>query len=128
MLTGSDVLVTPGLLKAKFRLPLRHLICPPLRRRQELAALPADAAIPGAVLARASLDAVAAAATGARTLVGVTRTELLLGAVSALCGAAAVLLLAITGRSDLLACAKALAFAAAWALISLLAMLPALKK
>ena len=128
VLTGSDVLVTPGLLKAKFRLPLKRLICPPLRRRQELAALPADAAVPGAVLARASLDAVAAAATGARTLVGVTRTELLLGAVSALCGAAAVLLLAITGRSDLLDCAKALAFAAAWALISLLAMLPALKK
>ena len=128
VLTGSDMLITRGLLKAKFRLPLKRLSCPPLRKRLALAELPADMAAPGAVLARSSLDSVTAAATGARALVGVTRAELLLGALSALCGIIAVLLLAITGKADLLDCAKALGFSCAWALISALALLPALKK
>ena len=128
VLTGSDMLITHGLLKAKFRLPLKRLACPQLRARRELAQRLSDDAVPGAVLAKSSLDSAAAAATGARTLVDVTRTELVLGAVSALCGVAAVLLLAITGKSDMLDCAKTLAFAGAWALISLLALIPALKK
>ena len=127
VLTGSDMLITPGLLRAKFRLPLKRLVCLPLRKRQELTQPSADA-VPGAVLAKPSLDAFAAADVGARTLVGVTRTELILAAMSALCGIAAVFLLAITGKMEALSCARALAFAGAWALISLLALIPALKK
>ena len=128
VLTGSDVLITPGLLRAKFRLPLKRLVCPPLRRRQELSALPAEDAVPGAVLARPSLDSLAAADAGARTLVGVTRAELILGGLAALCGIAGAFVLAITGKMEALSSARALAFAGAWALISLLALIPALKK
>lgn len=128
VLTGSDMLVTPGLLKAKFRLPLKRLVCPPLRARHGLSQRSAEEAVPGAVLARPTPDALAEASLGARTLVDVTRTELILGAVSAALGILGVFALAITGRSDALDCAKLLGFAAAWGLISLLAMLPALKK
>ncbi|MBR4131679.1 MAG: hypothetical protein IKT99_01760, partial [Oscillospiraceae bacterium] len=63
-----------------------------------------------------------------RTLVDVTRAELVLAGLAALCGAAAVFLLAIMGKTEVLDCAKVLAFAGAWALISLLALIPALKK
>ena len=128
VLTGSDMLLTHSLLKAKFRLPLSRLTCPKLRRRQELAALPTDMAVPGAVLSRPTLDAFAAAVLGARTLVGVTRGELILGGLAALCGAAGLFLLAITGKMAAVSCANLIAFTAAWTLISLLALIPALKK
>ena len=128
VLTGSDMLITKGLLKAKFRLPLKRLVCPQLPARRELAQRAAENAVPGAVLSKSSLDSSAAAALGARTLVDVTRIELVLAGLAALCGAAAVFLLTITGKTEVLDCAKALAFAGAWALISLLALIPALKK
>ena len=127
VLTGSDMLITPGLLRAKFRLPLKRLVSLPLRKRQELPQPAADA-VPGAVLSKSALDSFAAAALGARTLVGVTRAELILAGLAALCGIAVAFLLAITGKMDALNCARALAFAGAWALISLLALIPAFKK
>ena len=127
VLTGTDMLITPGLLRAKFRLPLKRLVSLPLRKRQELPQPAADA-VPGAVLSKSSLDSYAAAALGARTLVGVTRAELILGGLAALGGIALAFLLAITGKMDALNCARALAFAGAWALISLLALIPAFKK
>lgn len=128
VLTGSDMLITHGLLKAKFRLPLKRLVCPKLRARLELARRAEDAAVPGAVLSRPTLDAFAAAVLDARTLVGVTRGELILGGLAALSGAAGLFLLAIIGKMEAVSCANLLAFTAAWALISLLAMIPALKK
>ena len=128
VLTGSDVLLTPALLRAKFRLPLKRLVCPPLRARRELAALPADMAVPGAVLARPSLDSFTAAVLGARSLVGVTHAELILGLLAAFTGIAIVFVLSITGKMEQLGCARLLAFTALWALISGLALLPVLKK
>ena len=65
---------------------------------------------------------------GARSLVGVTHAELILGLLAAFTGIAIVFVLSITGKMEQLGCARLLAFTALWALISGLALLPVLKK
>ena len=128
VLTGSAVLITGGMLRTRFKLPLKNLASPPLRERMELARRTEDGAMPCALLGRPSLESYSNAMRGARMLTGCTLVCLVLAALAALSGVGLAFYYALTGSFPEISCAKMLLFAAAWAVLSGLAMLPALKK
>ncbi len=128
VLTGTDVLITRGMLRSKFRLNLHNLVNPPLRERLELSRVGENGAVPCALLGKPSLESFAGAVRGARTLTGCTRVCLILGALAVLSGVGALFYFAVTGGLETISCARMLLFQCAWALLSAIAMLPALKK
>ena len=128
VLTGSDVLITRGMLRTRFKLPLKNLSAPPLRERMELVRRTEEGAMPCALLGRPSLEAYASAMRGAKSLTGCTLVCLVLAALAAVCGVGLAFWFAVTGRFPEISCAKMLLFVAAWALLSALAMLPTLRK
>ena len=128
VLTGSDVLISRGMLKSKFRLDLEDLVCPPLRQRLELSRAGEQGAVPCALLGKPSLESFYAAVSGARSLSRCTRVCLVLGAVSAVIGIGSLFYLAFTGAMETVSCAKMLLYIFAWALLSAVALIRVLKK
>lgn len=128
VLAGTDVLITPKMLRAKFRLPLRKLVWPPLRERVELASGSAEGAESGALLSRPSLEALVSVCSGARSLTLCTWVCLALGVLAALSGVGLLFFRAIGGAFETVSCAGMLLFMCAWALVSGIALLPVLKK
>ena len=128
VLTGSDVLISRGMLQSKFRQDLEDLVCPPLRQRLEFSRAGERGAVPCALLGKPSLESFTAAVNGARALSRCTRICLVLGALAALLGIGVLFYLAVTGALDAVSCAKMLLFMCVWGLLSAAALIPVLKK
>lgn len=129
VLTGSDVLVTPGLLRAKFRLPLERLVCPPLRERIAAGELNADDDdLQAALIARPGLEVMGAVCMGARALVTAVRASVLLSILAGAVGMLVIFLLAISSAFEVVSCSQLLAFALIWVVFFLIAAFSVLKK
>ncbi len=128
VLTGSDVLVSPALLRDQFDLPLTHLVCPPLRERMACGKQMAKADdLQGALIAKPGLAVMSAVCMGARALVAAVRAMVVLSILSGTIGLLIVFLLGLSG-SQVVSCMQMLAFMSIWAGASGLAALYVLKK
>ena len=129
VLSCSDVLITPAMLRSKFRLPLERLSCPPLRERMRCAEIMAGGDdLQGAVVAKAGLEPISAVCMGAKALVTAVHAALVLSVLAGAVGMIVVYLLATSDSMELVTCARLLGFALVWAMGFLLAALSVLKK
>lgn len=121
VLAGSDVLVTPGLLRAKFRLPLERLACPPLRERMLSSDLVADEEdLQGAVIARPGLAVMGAVVLGARAMVTSVRGCVILSVIAGIMSMIVVFLLALSGAMYAVSCVELLGFLLIWLVLFLI--------
>ena len=129
VITGGDVLITPTMLRAKFRLSLDRLVCPPLRERLRCASVTADGEdLQGALVAKDGLEPISAVCMGARALVTAVRTALALSVLAGAVGMIVIFLLATTDGMALVTCAKLLGFTLIWGAAFLISALSVLKK
>ncbi len=129
VLAGYDVLISPLLLRAKFRLPLERLISPPLRERMRYAGLTAGGEdLQGALVAKPGLEAVSAVCMGARSLVTAAHAGLILSVLGGIVGMIVIFLLGISDMMNLVNCGRLLAFALIWAGAALISSLSVLRK
>ena len=129
VISGGDVLITPAMLRAKFRLPLERLACPPLRERLQCAGITAgEEDLQGAVVAKGGLEPISAVCMGASALVTAVHTALVLSVLAGVVGMIVVFLLAVSNAMELVTCAKLFGFALIWGILFLIAALSVLKK
>ncbi|MBE6933173.1 MAG: hypothetical protein E7464_07335 [Ruminococcaceae bacterium] len=129
VISGGDVLITPAMLRAKFRLPLDRLICPPLRERLRCAGITACGEdLQGAVVAKGGLEPISAVCMGAKALVTAVHTALVLSVLAGIVGMIVIFLLATTDGMALVTCARLLGFALIWGAAFLIAAMSVLKK
>ena len=129
VISGGDVLITPAMLRAKFRLPLDRLVCPPLRERLRCASITAGGEdLQGAVVAKDGLEPISAVCMGAKALVTAVHTALVLSVMAGVVGMIVIFLLATSDGMVLVTCAGLLGFALIWGAAFLIAALSVLKK
>lgn len=115
ILVGSDVLVTPKLLRSKFRLPLEHLEFPPLRERMTFSELSAgEDDRQGAIIARPGLPGIGTVCMGARALVTAVYASTVLSILAGIIGIAIVFMLAVSGSLSIVSCSKMFVYALVW--------------
>ncbi len=129
VITGGDVLITAAMLRAKFRLPLDRLVCPPLRERLHCAGITAGGEdLQGAVVAKGGLEPISVVCMGASALVTAVRTALVLSVLAGVVGMIVIFLLATSDGMALVTCAKLFGFGLIWAIAFLIAAFSVLKK
>ena len=129
VIAGGDVLMTAAMLRAKFRLPLSRLVCPPLRERLLCAGITAGGEdLQGAVVAKGGLGPISAVCMGARALVTAVHTALVLSVLAGVVGMIVIFLIATSDGMALVTCARLFGFTLIWGLAFLIAACSVLKK
>lgn len=129
VLSCTDVLITPAMLRTKFRMPLPRLVCPPLRERMRCAEITADENdLQGAVVAKAGLEPISAVCLGAKAFITAVHTALVLSVLAGAVGMIVLFLMATSDSMGFVTCAGLIGFALVWALGFLITALSVLKK
>lgn len=129
VLVGSDVLVTPGLLRSRFRLPLDRLQFPPLRDRMMYSELSAgEEDLQGAWISRPGLEIMGALCMGARALVSAVRASVVLSLLSGVLGMVMIFILGVSGELTVVSCAQMLGYLLVCAVPFLIAAFSVLKR
>ena len=121
VLTGSDFMLTDGLLRAKFSINTRRIVFPGLEEREALAQIEADDSAPALALAtRNDLAAYAYAVSGARALSLACKLGIAIHLIGGILGMLIMAVLAYLGTTELLTPTHVLLYQLVWLVPGLL--------